>query len=122
MSGQDPVGDWSRLDDSPAASAQMVQWYAPQTAAVLEDVANRKYAAMEERHLNSCIWIDPGRQSGQPCFGGTRVPAVPFMAIVDEAGDKAAQALWPSVTDAHIEAGRAFMALLSTNSNAAALE
>ena len=34
-SSGDPVGDWSRLDESPAASAQMIQWYAPKTAAIL---------------------------------------------------------------------------------------
>lgn len=30
----DPA-DWPRLDDSPAASAQMIAWYAPKTAALL---------------------------------------------------------------------------------------
>ena len=28
----DPTnGEWSRLDESPAASAQMIQWHAPET-------------------------------------------------------------------------------------------
>jgi len=53
---------------------------------------------MGDRDLDSCIWIDPGRQSGVACFGGTRVPVDPFMAIVEEAGAKAAQAFWPSVS------------------------
>lgn len=70
------------------------------------DKARREYAASDERHLNSCIWIDPGRQSGVACFGGTRIPVDPFMAIVEEAGVEAAKALWPSVTDAHVAAGK----------------
>lgn len=70
------------------------------------DKARREYAAMDDRHLNSCIWIDPGRQVGVACFGGTRVPVDPFMAIVEEAGEDAARALWPSVTEAHVAAGK----------------
>lgn len=70
------------------------------------DKARREYAEMDERHLNSCIWIDPGRQVGIACFGGTRVPVAPVMEIVEEAGEDAARALWPTVTAAHIEAGR----------------
>lgn len=57
-------------------------------------------------YLDSCIWIDPGRQSGEPCFGGTRIPVDPVMAIVEEAGEEAAKKFWPNVTDAHIAAGR----------------
>lgn len=57
-------------------------------------------------HLDSCIWIDPGRQSGQPCFGGTRIPVDPAMAIVEQAGAEAAKAFWPNLTDGHIVAGR----------------
>ena len=70
--------------------------------------ARREYAAMDDRHLNSCIWVDPGRQAGTACFGGTRIPVDPFMAIVEEAGEDAAKAFWPSVTDAHIAAGLAW--------------
>jgi uncharacterized protein (DUF433 family) len=70
--------------------------------------AEDRYRTMDERHLNSCIWVDPGRQSGQACFGGTRVPVDPFMAIVEEAGIEAAQAFWPSVTDEHVAAGVAW--------------
>ena len=65
-------------------------------------------------HLDSCIWIDPGRQTGQPCFGGTRIPVDPFMAIVEEAGAEAAKAFWPTVTDAHITAGRLWRERYST--------
>jgi hypothetical protein len=34
------------------------------------------------------------------------------MKIVDEAGVEAAKAFWPSVTDAHVEAGRALLTFL----------
>ena len=57
-------------------------------------------------HLDSCIWIDPGRQSGQPCFGGTRVPVATVMTLPDEA-----IADWyPSVTPEHIKAMRWWLA------------
>lgn len=57
-------------------------------------------------HLGSCIWIDPGRQSGQPCFGGTRVPVATVMSLPDEA-----IADWyPSVTPEHIKAMRWWLA------------
>lgn len=73
------------------------------------DTTERAEETRQERairnHLDSCIWIDPGRQSGQPCFGGTRIPVDPVMAIVEEAGPEAAKELWPNVTDEHIVAG-----------------
>lgn len=37
---RDPIqGDWKRLDQSPPASAQMIEWYAPETAKVLKERA-----------------------------------------------------------------------------------
>ncbi len=72
--------------------------------------AEDKYRESDERWLNSCIWIDPHRQSGEPCFGGTRIPVDPFMAVAEEAGAEAAKAFWPNVTDAHIEAGKLWRA------------
>lgn len=34
----DPMnGEWEKLDQSPAASAQMIEWYAPETAKVLRE-------------------------------------------------------------------------------------
>ena len=33
----DPVTDWPRLDESPAASAQMIQWHAPATFSTVRD-------------------------------------------------------------------------------------
>lgn len=38
---------------------------------------------MSRDHLDSCIWIDPGRLGGTPCIGGHRIPA-----------DLAARHLW----------------------------
>lgn len=49
-------------------------------------------------YLDSCIWIDPGRQSGAPCFGGTRIPIV----TVDSLPDNAIRDWYPTVTDQHI--------------------
>lgn len=90
-----------------AAAARVLKREGCEDAA---DRARREYAAMDDRHLNSCIWIDPGRQVGVACFGGTRVPVDPFMAIVEEAGEDAARALWPSVTEAHVAAGKLWRA------------
>jgi uncharacterized protein (DUF433 family) len=30
--------------------------------------------------LDSIVWVDPGRMSGEPCFRGTRVPV---QALID---------------------------------------
>lgn len=107
------------------AAADDVEFYREGVAAaveavgplIVEDTRERIVAAAAERdgvesevHLNSCIWIDPGRQSGVACFGGTRVPVDPFMAMVEEAGVETARALWPSVTDAHVAAGKLWRA------------
>ena len=36
--------------------------------------------AEQKTRLNSIVWADPARQSGEPCFRGTRVPV---QALID---------------------------------------
>lgn len=54
--------------------------------------------AIIRHRLESAIWIDPGRQSGAPCFGGTRIP----IATVASLPDNAIRDWYPGVTDEHI--------------------
>lgn len=53
----DPMnGKWSRLDAAPAASAQMIQWYAPETWALI--VAEARAAALNEAADAIEAWRD----------------------------------------------------------------
>lgn len=56
------------------------------------------------RHLDSCIWIDPGRQSGAPCFGGTRIPLPAVLSLPDAA----VHDWYPGVTVQHLATARWF--------------
>jgi uncharacterized protein (DUF433 family) len=53
--------------------------------------------------MESCIWIDRGRQSGAACFGGTRVPVATIAGLLDEVDDDTIRRWYPSVTTEHLE-------------------
>lgn len=57
----DPMnGDWAKLDQSPAASAQMIEWYAPETAKVLRESRSAQPKRVnEEKYYGYVItWDD----------------------------------------------------------------
>lgn len=58
----------------------------------------------------AAIWIDPGRQGGQPCVYGSRVPVVTLVETADADGDEVALAAFPGVTVEDLAACRRFLA------------
>jgi uncharacterized protein (DUF433 family) len=58
--------------------------------------------------MDSCIWIDPGRQSGTPCLGGTRIPVDTILSLMTDRGmdDAHIFAFYPDVTPEHMKAVR----------------
>ena len=54
------------------------------------------------------IWIARGRQSGEPCIGGTRIPVATLTNYADALGEEAALAAYPTATASDIEEARWF--------------
>ena len=77
--------------------------------AALEDRDSQLNEATNVPDDGPFIWIARGRQGGEPCIGGTRIPVGTLTGYADALGDDAALASYPSTTAADLEEARWFM-------------
>jgi uncharacterized protein (DUF433 family) len=88
-------------------------------AASLRDMAERREALISQhrRYMESCIWVDPGRMSGAPCLGGTRIRVDTIAGLLADglSGDQIRD-LYPDVTDRHLVAVQHFVAEVDAGS------
>lgn len=71
--------------------------------------AARAEAERLRSQLAGCVWAAPGRMAGEPCVGGTRVPAASVAAVVGDGGPDTINpadvpGLWLGVTAAGAQA------------------
>ena len=78
------------------------------TVADERDAVRAELADLRES-LAGCVWMAPGRMSGDPCIGGTRIPAgiIAGLAADGLSGDEI-RTSYPSVSDAGVAAAVAF--------------
>jgi uncharacterized protein (DUF433 family) len=45
--------------------------------------------------VDAAVWVDPGRRSGEPCIGGTRIPTHMIASLVWDGGFELVRQGWP---------------------------
>src|SRR5690554_3474421 len=108
------------------ADATMTMWHlepgdrsdmplAERITTLVAELARQRDAAAAERdrirsEMERCVWIDPRRQSGTPCLGGTRISAYIIARLIAD-GTTAEQIrnMYPDVTDGRLRAVAAVM-------------
>ena len=72
------------------------------------DAARTELADLRES-LAGCVWMAPGRMSGDPCVGGTRIPAGIIAGLAaDGLSGEEIRTSYPSVSDAGVAAAVAW--------------
>lgn len=54
------------------------------------------------RLIGGCVWVDPARQAGRPCVGGTRIPVDMVARYVADGMLDELRSGWPELTDRQI--------------------
>ena len=54
------------------------------------------------RWLDLCVWVDPARQGGHPCVGGTRIPTAMVAKYVADGMYDELRSGWEELTDRQI--------------------
>jgi uncharacterized protein (DUF433 family) len=90
------LADRDRLEDASRVHNQLYM------------AASAELAELRE-HLAGCVWVSPGRKSGEPCLGGTRLSAsvVAGLAADGMSGEQIRES-YPSASDAGVAAAVAF--------------
>lgn len=82
---------WASIAESTEHTAEMM--YGKQADAVMEILA---------RKSNATVWASPGRQSGQPCLMGTRMPTRTVAHIAVDRGIAMVQKMYPHLSEQQI--------------------
>lgn len=70
-------------------------------------VASLETELADLRHnLETCIWIDPERKSGQPCIGGHRLPVSCVIGFLEHDGEQGVLAAYPQLTVEQVRLAR----------------
>lgn len=70
-------------------------------------VASLETELADLRHnLETCIWIDPERKSGQPCIGGHRLPVSCVIGFLEHDGEQGVFAAYPQLTVEQVRLAR----------------